>query len=65
VLRWVPAGPHDWNKFLKPEELVGFLDGADVAIEGPFGVTLDIPSWTWKRSADSDVNYMMTFKKPA
>ena len=64
VLRWVPAGTHDWNKFLKPDELIGFLDGADVRIEGPFGVTLDIPTWTWKRSGDSDVNYMITVKKP-
>ncbi len=65
VLRWVPAGTHDWNKFLKPDELIGFLNGADVRIEGPFGVTLDIPTWSWKRSGDSDVNYMITVKKPA
>lgn len=64
VLRWVPAGTHDWNKFLKPSELVGFLDGAGVQVEGPFGVTLDIPTWTWKRSGDSDVNYMITVKRP-
>ena len=65
VLRWVPAGTHDWNKFLKPEELRGFLAGVDVAVEGPFGVVLDIPTWSWKRSSDSDVNYMLTVKKPA
>ena len=65
VLRWVPAGTHDWNKFLKPEELYGFLDGVDVKIEGPFGVSLDIPTWTWKRSGDADVNYMLTVKAPA
>ena len=64
ILRWLPAGTHDWNKFLKPEELIGFLDGVDVRIEGPFGVNLDIPTWTWKRSGDSDVNYMMTVKAP-
>ena len=27
VLRWLPAGTHDWTKFLKPEELRGFLAG--------------------------------------
>ena len=21
VLRWLPIGTHDWNKFIKPEEL--------------------------------------------
>ncbi len=65
VLRWVPAGTHDWNKFLKPQELIGFLAGVAVEVEGPFGVALDIPTWTWKRVADTDVNYMMTVKRPA
>ena len=60
VLRWVPAGTHDWNKFLKPEELRGFLDGEPVAVQGPFGVAYDPLSGRWSRSSDCDINYMMT-----
>jgi 2-polyprenyl-6-hydroxyphenyl methylase/3-demethylubiquinone-9 3-methyltransferase len=60
VLRWVPAGTHDWNKFLKPQELCGFLEGHPFEIEGPFGVTYNPLTGRWDRSADSDINYMMT-----
>ncbi|UTP40673.1 bifunctional 2-polyprenyl-6-hydroxyphenol methylase/3-demethylubiquinol 3-O-methyltransferase UbiG [Phenylobacterium sp. LH3H17] len=60
VLRWLPAGTHDWNKFLKPEELRGFLEGEPVAVQGPFGVAYDPLGGRWSRSSDCDINYMMT-----
>ncbi len=60
VLRWVPAGTHDWRRFLTPDELRGFLTGEPYAVEGPFGVALQPLSGRWTRSADADVNYMMT-----
>ena len=65
ILRWLPAGTHDWNKFLKPEELQAFLASEPVQIEGPFGVSFNPLSGKWVRSGDSDVNYMMTVLKPA
>ena len=65
VLRWVPAGTHDWTKFLKPEELRGFLDGEPVRVDGPFGVVFDPLSGRWRRSHDCDVNYMMTVGRDA
>jgi 2-polyprenyl-6-hydroxyphenyl methylase/3-demethylubiquinone-9 3-methyltransferase len=65
VLRWLPAGTHDWNKFLKPEELIGFLDGEPLAVEGPFGVAYNPLTGRWSRSADVAVNYMITVKAPA
>ena len=65
VLRWVPAGTHDWNKFLRPEELRAFLAGEPVTVEGPFGVAYDPLTGKWSQSGDSDVNYMMTVARPA
>jgi len=65
VLRWLPAGTHDWSKFLKPEELRGFLDGASVAVDGPYGVVFDPLSGRWSQSHDADVNYMMTVTRDA
>jgi 2-polyprenyl-6-hydroxyphenyl methylase/3-demethylubiquinone-9 3-methyltransferase len=65
VLRWLPAGSHDWNRFLKPEEIRGFLDGEPYEVDGPFGVTFNPLSGRWSRSPDSDVNYMMTVRRPA
>jgi 2-polyprenyl-6-hydroxyphenyl methylase/3-demethylubiquinone-9 3-methyltransferase len=60
VLRWVPAGTHDWRRFLRPEELRAFLAGQPYDVEGPFGLVLDPVSGRWTRSADAAVNYMMT-----
>jgi 2-polyprenyl-6-hydroxyphenyl methylase/3-demethylubiquinone-9 3-methyltransferase len=66
VLRWLPAGTHDWSKFLKPEELRGFLADQAVAVDGPFGVAFDPLSGRWSQSHDADVNYMMTVvREPA
>jgi 2-polyprenyl-6-hydroxyphenyl methylase/3-demethylubiquinone-9 3-methyltransferase len=60
VLRWLPAGTHDWGKFLKPEELRGFLADQPLTLDGPFGVVFDPLSGRWSQSHDTDVNYMMT-----
>ena len=64
VLRWVPRGTHDWRKFLRPEEVRGFLAGEPLAMEGPFGLAYDPLTGRWSRSADVDVNYMMVVKRP-
>ncbi len=60
ILRWVPAGTHDWRKFLTPDEIRGFLAREPFVVKGPFGLALDLASGLWGRSTDSDVNYMMT-----
>jgi len=60
VLRWLPAGTHDWSKFLKPEELRGFLADTGLTVDGPYGVVFEPLSGRWSQSHDSDVNYMMT-----
>ncbi len=65
VLRWVPAGTHDWTKFLKPEELRSFLADEPVAMQGPFGVVYDPLLRRWSRSSDCDINYMMTVTRDA
>lgn len=65
VLRWVPAGTHDWRKFLKPEEMREFLVGEPVKMDGPFGVVFDPLTGRWRQSGDVDVNYMMTVVRDA
>ena len=59
VLRWLPIGTHDWNKFLKPEELEKYL------LENKFK-TIDIKGLEfnplnrkWKQSANLSVNYII------
>ena len=65
VLRWLPAGTHDWTKFLKPDELRGFLKDTNLQVQGPFGVAYDPMNGRWCRSSDCDINYMMTVTRDA
>ena len=65
LLRWVPAGTHDWNQFLKPEEIKAFADGLDLIIDKPVGLVFNPVAGSWSRSTDARVNYMMTLAKPA
>jgi 2-polyprenyl-6-hydroxyphenyl methylase/3-demethylubiquinone-9 3-methyltransferase len=65
VLGWLPKGAHDWSKFLKPEEIRGFLNGEALKVEGPFGVAYDPLADRWSQSSDVGINYMMTVTRPA
>jgi 2-polyprenyl-6-hydroxyphenyl methylase/3-demethylubiquinone-9 3-methyltransferase len=64
VLRWIPAGAHDWRKFLTPGELGGILSSAGLVADGPFGLTLDPLSGAWRASADTRINFLMTATWP-
>lgn len=64
VLRWLPAGTHDWKKFLKPLELEAFLEGEGVKGHGPFGVSFNPLTGKWSQGRDADVNYMITVTRP-
>ena len=66
VLRWLPAGTHDWTKFLKPEELRGFLAGEPVVGRRARSASSSIRSTgRWSQCHDADVNYMMTVAREA
>ena len=59
VLRWVPAGTHDWRQFIKPEEIRLMLSEEPVAVTGPFGLAYDPLNDRWGDSEDASVNFMM------
>lgn len=59
VLRWVPAGTHDWRQFLKPDEIRLMLSQEPVAVSGPRGLVYDPFTDRWSESDDADINYMM------
>jgi 2-polyprenyl-6-hydroxyphenyl methylase/3-demethylubiquinone-9 3-methyltransferase len=65
VLRWLPPGTHDWRKFLRPEEIRGFLADEAVTVAGPFGLAYNPLTGRWSASADTDINYMMTILRAA
>ncbi|WP_292061698.1 bifunctional 2-polyprenyl-6-hydroxyphenol methylase/3-demethylubiquinol 3-O-methyltransferase UbiG [Brevundimonas sp. UBA7664] len=59
VLRWVPAGTHDWSQFLKPDEIRRMLSEEPVAVSGPYGLVYDPLTDRWSESDDAGINYMM------
>ncbi len=63
ILRWIPAGAHDWRKLLKPEELVELLTEAGLEPGQVTGLALDPLSGRWRASHDTAVNYMIAAAK--
>ena len=59
ILRWVPAGTHDWRQFLKPDEIRKMLAAEPVTVEGPYGLDYDPLNDRWSQSDRADINYMM------
>ncbi len=60
ILRWVPAGTHDWTQFLKPDEIRRMLSEEPLAVHGPFGIAYDPLNDRWTLGEDADVNFFMT-----
>jgi len=63
VLRWLPPGTHDWNRFVTPDELKKDLAAADLKVTRTQGVVFDPLRWEWRLSPDTDVNYMMVAER--
>lgn len=59
VLRWLPAGTHDWSKFVTPEEARAALVGAGLEVEPATGVSYSPLTDRWSITADTGVNYML------
>ena len=58
ILRWLPIGTHDWNKFVKPEELQKKLNKENFTTSDIKGLEFN-PIWNkWKRSNNLSVNYI-------
>lgn len=58
VLRWLPRGTHDWNRFVRPSELAADLRGAGMKLSELMGVSYNPISDRFSLSRDVDVNYM-------
>ena len=59
ILRWLPIGTHDWNKFLKPEELEDYLTKEKLITQDISGLTFNPFTKRWKKSSDLSVNYII------
>ena len=63
ILRWLPIGTHDWNKFLKPEELENYLTKERLLTLDLSGLKFNPLNNKWKRSDDLSVNYIICSRK--
>ena len=63
ILKWLPIGTHDWNKFLKPEDLINICKNNSLNLNDLIGVKFDILKNEWIVSEDSSVNYLAQFSK--
>jgi 2-polyprenyl-6-hydroxyphenyl methylase/3-demethylubiquinone-9 3-methyltransferase len=59
VLRWLPRGTHQWDKFVTPEELAHHLANHKLTITDQAGVVYNPFADKWSISADMNVNYMV------
>ena len=65
VLRWLPRGTHQWDKFVTPNELEIALEKSGVVMTQETGVIYNLLADRWQLSTDMDVNYMVAAEKTA
>tara|TARA_B100000963_G_C22544760_1_gene633888 strand:- start:558 stop:1286 length:729 start_codon:yes stop_codon:yes gene_type:complete len=63
IMRWLPIGTHDWNKFIKPEELEEILTKEKFSTIDVKGLKFNPFLKKWKRSNDLSVNYIINSLK--
>ena len=63
ILRWLPIGTHDWNKFLKPEELEKILHNEKFSTVDVKGLEFNPILSKWKKSNNLAVNYIISSSK--
>ena len=63
ILRWLPVGTHDWNKFIKPEELEKKLSSANFSTIDVKGLEFNPLFSKWKKSDNLSVNYIICSKR--
>ena len=63
ILRWLPIGTHDWNKFLKPEELEKILHDEKFYTLDMSGLEFNPILSKWKKTQNLSVNYIVSSLK--
>jgi len=63
VLRWLPIGTHEWDKFVKPKNLINICQKNSLKLKKIDGMTFNPLFDQWKISSDKSVNYITEFEK--
>ena len=63
ILRWLPIGTHEWEKFVKPDDLIDILKKYNLKLSAIDGLKFDILKNEWNFNEDKSVNYITKFIK--
>ena len=63
VLKWLPIGTHQWEKFVKPEDITQIAKNYALLFKNITGVKFDLLKLEWKKTKDTSVNYISQFIK--
>lgn len=64
VLRWLPRGTHDWKKFVRPSELIGWVEHGHATHVESTGMVMHPLTFEWRLDGrDISVNYVAVFRK--
>ena len=63
ILRWLPIGTHEWEKFVKPKDLIDILKKYNFELSSLDGMKFNPIKDEWSLSSDKSINYIGKFKK--
>ena len=63
ILKWLPIGTHDWEKFVKPNDLINISKKNNLILKKLDGMEFNMLGNSWKVSRDTSVNYIAKFIK--
>ena len=63
ILKWLPIGTHDWEKFIKPDDLINISKKNNLLLDKLDGMKFNILNDSWKISKDTSVNYIVRLIK--
>ena len=64
ILGWLPAGSHDWSRFVRPAEMVRLLRRHGLAVADMRGMVYNPLAGGWTTSPSLAVNYIVHARKP-
>ena len=63
IMRWLPIGTHEWEKFVIPEDLIKILKEYNLSLDKLDGMKFNLIKDQWSISSDKSVNYIGKFIK--
>jgi 2-polyprenyl-6-hydroxyphenyl methylase/3-demethylubiquinone-9 3-methyltransferase len=63
ILRWLPIGTHNWEKFVRPNDLINISKNNNLIFRKLDGMEFNILDNSWKVSNDTSINYITKFLK--